>query len=167
MRLGAAARRIYGIRRVAHATRGQIASRRTGAPMRSGSHGGEGHFGANRGAGRAHLGVDIDAASGTTVKAPVSGVVEGNAFDPYGPGSRHHGNYQAVRIRTDDGHLVDVLYIAPDAKIGRDTVVVAGETVLGTAADLSKTYGNSVPNHIHLQTQKGGRFRDPTPYIKD
>jgi hypothetical protein len=93
--------------------------------------------------------------------------VEGNSFDPYGSGSRHHGNDKAVQIRTNDGHLVDVLYIAPDAKIGRDTVVVAGETVLGTSADLSKTYGNSVPNHIHLQTQKGGRFRDPTPYIKD
>lgn len=97
----------------------------------------------------------------------MSGVVEGNAFDPYGPGSRHHGNYQAVRIRTDDGHFVDVLYIAPDAKIREGTAVIAGETVLGTAADLSKTYGSEVPNDIHLQTRKGGRFRDPTTYIKD
>ena len=138
-----------------------------GAPMRSGSHGGEGHFGANRGAGRAHLGVDIDAASGTTVNAPVSGVVVESSLDPYGPGSRHHGNYQGVRIRTDDGHFVDVLYIAPDAKIREGTAVIAGQTVLGTAADLSKTYGSEVPNHIHLQTRKGGRFRDPTPFIKD
>ena len=93
--------------------------------------------------------------------------VEGNSFDPYGSGSRHHGNDKAVQIRTNDGHLVDVLYFARDTKIREGTAVIAGETVLGTAADLSKTYGSEVPNHIHLQTWKGGRFRDPTPFIKD
>jgi murein DD-endopeptidase MepM/ murein hydrolase activator NlpD len=128
---------------------------------------GEGHFGANRGTGRTHMGVDIEAAPGAEVTSPVSGTVRGEPFDPYANSRdpKLRGKVKAVKIQTDDGHLVDVLYVDPDANLKDRNRVTAGETVLGKAADMGGLYDGPITNHVHLQVRKNGRLRDPTAFL--
>lgn len=126
-----------------------------------------GHFGADRkgsdGKIRPHLGVDIAVAPGQPVYSPVKGTIEGPPFDPYKPGDRAYGLYKGVTIRTDDGHLVRIMYINPHVRSG--TRVEAG-TPLGTAQDLSKGYPPAgkvrMTNHVHVDVKKDRMPKDPT-----
>ncbi|MBF0167704.1 MAG: M23 family metallopeptidase [Alphaproteobacteria bacterium] len=128
-----------------------------------------GHYEADRDGGRKHKGVDIAVEPGQDVHSPVTGTVEGPPFDPYGSSNdmSKRGKYKAVSIRTEDGHLVRVMYIDPDVKSGQK--VEAAKTRIGTSQDLSKIYppvGNTkMTNHVHIDVQKKGEFKDPTQII--
>ena len=78
---------------------------------------------------------------------------------------------QAVQIMTDDGHRVRVMYIDPDAVgLKQGQRVVAGETPIGKAQDLTKIYPPNkegvMTNHTHIDVWKDGRFKDPTPFFE-
>jgi len=96
------------------------------------------------------------------------GTVRGEPFDPYANSRdpKLRGKVKAVKIQTDDGHIVDVLYVDPDTSLKPDQRVVAGQSKLGTTADMGKLYGGPITNHVHLQVRKDGRLRDPTSFLK-
>lgn len=62
--------------------------------------------------------------------------------------------------------LVDVPYVDPDTNPKPDQRVVAGQSILGTTADMDKLYDGPITNHVHLQVRKDGRLRDPTSFLK-
>lgn len=76
-----------------------------------------------------------------------------------------------VRIKTDDGHLVEVLYVdsrSADLKKG-DKVEIG--TPIGTAQDLSKVYPpvgkTRMTNHVDIRIKDtNGAYKDPTPHIR-
>jgi hypothetical protein len=136
--------------------------------------GGRGGYLENRDGGRRdHLGIDLKAVSGAAVTSPVSGVLRSN-YDPYGGDRTKSGKLNAVRIETDDGKFVDLMYVKRADGLADGQRVTAGETSLGTAQDLSTVYGNSVGNHVHVQVLRsetganGGTreiYYDPEPMI--
>lgn len=138
-----------------------------GARIRGRDAYGEGHFGARRDGGRRrHQGVDLVAAPGALVMSPADGRL-GSPIEPYPNDSAKRGRLSGVRIHTDDGYQVRVLYVdgsaaglAPAARVG------AGETPIGRVQDLSALYppraGGTMTNHIHVDVSKAGRFLDPT-----
>jgi murein DD-endopeptidase MepM/ murein hydrolase activator NlpD len=158
----------------------QIANPIPGAPIRARDPRGGGHFGAGRG-GRPHYGVDIEAAPGTAVMAPVSGTIQKVDIEPYRSGD-HRGRYRGMRIRTDDGDLVTIFYLNRDAGLRQGMRVDRGRTQLGTAQDLHQSYPADMTNHIHLEMQRMHpvppregedrtpdpipQYVDPTPYIR-
>lgn len=127
---------------------------------------GEGHFGARRlrpsGSG-GHAGIDIEAAPGAQVVAPVSGRVVGDD-----PGAADRSGRRSITIETEDGHLFRVLYVSRDASLARNTPVVAGQTPLGTAIDNRTLYPRAagMTNHIHMEVHKDGRPRNPRPFMR-
>jgi hypothetical protein len=130
-----------------------------------------GHYGASRDGGtRSHDGVDVVTEPGETVVSPVTGTYQA-PFDPYNKYPDKRGKYQAVQIMTDDGHRVRVMYIDPDAVgLKQGQRVVAGETPIGKAQDLTKIYPPNkegvMTNHTHIDVWKDGRFKDPTPIFE-
>jgi hypothetical protein len=87
-----------------------------------------------------------------------------SADRPYGrddPSSDCAEIYSAVQIRTDDGHVVGVMYVdRRGLEVGQR--VGAGRTSLGRAQDLALAYpvegDKRIINHVHLDAQKGDRF---------
>jgi murein DD-endopeptidase MepM/ murein hydrolase activator NlpD len=127
---------------------------------------GEGHFGARRvrPTGPAgHGGIDIEAAPGAQVVSPVSGrIVDA-------PGQRDDGSgRRAIVIETEDGHRFVMRYVARDANLGPGTQVVAGRTPIGAAVDNRTLYpgAQGMTNHIHMEVHKGGRARNPRPFMR-
>ncbi len=148
-----------------------------GAPIRGQDAAGAGHFGARRNGGsRPHEGVDIVAPPGTPIVAPVSGTVVKTNVEPY-TDKQHAGRYTGIDIKTDDGHIVRIFYVAPvDGLNGKR--VEKGETQIGQAQDLHQSHDKSMTNHIHMELHrpsttsrdrdKPSRNRiDPAPHIKD
>jgi murein DD-endopeptidase MepM/ murein hydrolase activator NlpD len=140
---------------------------------------GSGEFGADRG-NRTHGGVDIVAAPGTPVVAPVSGVVAHTNIDPYGR-TPHRGNFRGIEIRTPEGIRVRMYYVdANAAGVADRAQVVAGQTVVGRVQDIAGYHenrsaipGRRMQNHIHLEVLEpyrgdnpNGPRRDPTPLIQ-
>ncbi|MFM7346771.1 MAG: M23 family metallopeptidase [Tagaea sp.] len=152
-----------------------------GARIRARDPQGGGHFGAGRG-NRPHFGVDIEAAPGTEVVAPVSGIIRQIDLEPYGD-PKYRGRYTGIVIETDDGDLARVLYVSPTQSLAQGQRVERGQTRIGQAQDLHQTHDRSMTNHVHVDFQRaypappagGGRspqpnptrmFVDPTPYIR-
>ncbi len=137
---------------------------------------GKGHYGATRTDARKnplppHKGVDLVTTPGETVKSPVAGVVKEPYFDPYWADPDKKGNLSAIRIATDDGHVVDILYVDTDATgLKKGDRVIAGQSI-GTAQDLSTVYPPKkegiMTNHIHIRIKgKDGVDKDPTPLVR-
>jgi len=148
-----------------------------GAPIRGQDPAGAGHFGARRdGGSRPHEGVDIVAPPGTPIVAPVSGTVVKTDVEPY-TDPKHAGRYTGIDIKTDDGHIVRIFYVAPvDGLNGKR--VEKGETQIGQAQDFHQSHDKRMTNHIHMEVhrpstapQAGNRPSrdriDPTPLVRD
>lgn len=141
-----------------------------GARVRGSDAYGEGHFGSRRDRGRRrHLGVDLVAEAGAVVLSPADGRL-GSPVEPYPNDPVKRGRLAGVRVHTDDGYQVRVLYVdgsaaglAPAARVG------AGVTPIGRVQDLSALYplraGGTMTNHIHVDVSKEGRFLDPTARV--
>ena len=136
---------------------------------------GEGHFGAGRkdkwnNPLPPHKGGDVVTTPGETIKSPVAGTVL-ESFDPYRTDPEKQGKLSAVRIKTDDGHIVEVLYVNPEtADLKRGDKVEIG-TPIGTAQDITKVYPPKkegvMTNHVDIRIKdKNGVYRDPTPHIR-
>ena len=135
---------------------------------------GSGEFGARRkrpdGTIYHHEGVDIVTEPGQTVISPVSGTYE-FPYDPYNSDKNKKGRLHAVRIKTDDGYQVNVLYVNPKtAGLAQGQRVVAGQTPIGAAEDITPVYPRNkygvMTNHVHVEVKKKGRVIDPTPMIR-
>jgi murein DD-endopeptidase MepM/ murein hydrolase activator NlpD len=120
-----------------------------------------GHFGARRmrnGKPYSHEGVDIAVPPGKPIYSPVAGTIIRNDIDPYG-----NGKFQGTSIRTDDGHVVRILYV--NSHLRKGTRVEPG-TPIGTAQDLSPAYPpvgkTRMTNHVHVEVIKNGTHVDPT-----
>jgi murein DD-endopeptidase MepM/ murein hydrolase activator NlpD len=129
---------------------------------------GEGHFGARRARdnGRrldGHGGIDIEAASGAQIVSPVDGVIEDAGTTDAAQSGR-----RAIVIRTDDGHLFRIRYVAKNDQIAPNTRVEAGRTPIGTAVDNATLYPGAagLTNHIHMEVMKDGRLRNPRPFMR-
>jgi len=109
------------------------------------------YFGAPRGGGTYHSGIDIGADSGTPIAAAAAGQVV-LASSGYG-----YGNY--VIVRHDNGyetlyaHLSEI-YVAQGQWVGQ------GEAV-GTVGDTGWATGP----HLHLEVRSGGAAVDPLNYL--
>ena len=141
--------------------------------VRTGDAYGSGRFGASRDGGkRRHEGVDLVAAVGDTVIAPIAGRVI--PFDPYGRDPAKAGRFSAVQIDSADGWRVRLLYLDTGA-IAWGMRVVSG-AFLGRVQDLSLIYppravGRMTP-HIHFDLRpfdpasgRVGAPVDPTPLL--
>ena len=117
-----------------------------------------------------HKGVDVVTTPGETVKSPVAGTVV-TPFDPYESILEKRGKLSAIRIETDDGHVVEVLYVdSKSTNLKKGDKVEIG-TPIGTAQDLSKVYPpigeTRITNHVDIRIKdKSGVYKDPTPHIR-
>jgi murein DD-endopeptidase MepM/ murein hydrolase activator NlpD len=113
---------------------------------------------------RIHAATDYLVKPGTEIYATMSGTVA--RID-----GRTETNFPIVTIEAFDGTQSRILYVDPDASIKKGAKVVAGETKIGNAADLSKAPEyKGVPNHVHVDyTDREGRRFDPflNMYVDD
>ncbi|MBB3891476.1 murein DD-endopeptidase MepM/ murein hydrolase activator NlpD [Phenylobacterium haematophilum] len=115
---------------------------------------GSGAFGAARDGGRRqHRGVDLVAAPGTPVRAPISGRVTrvGAAYSDSAALTYVEIANPATR------YVARVLYVGSQVTPG--TTVAAGD-LIGRAQDLAVRYGAGMTNHVHLELtgRSGGRL---------
>jgi hypothetical protein len=117
-----------------------------------------------------HEGVDIAAPPGAPVKSPVEGTVVG-VGDAYKERHPLHGKYDAIRIKTKDGHEI-VLRYATARDADGNALVKPGDKVgpgqvIGTVQDRAKET-RGMQNHLHLEMRErpGGRAIDPTPWLR-
>jgi len=109
------------------------------------------YFGAPRGGGTYHSGIDIGADSGTPVAAAAGGQVV-LASAGYG-----YGNY--VVIRHDNGY--ETLYAhLTEIYVAQGQWVAQGETI-GTVGDTGWATGP----HLHFEVRQGGAAVDPLNYL--
>ena len=139
---------------------------------------GEGHFGAGRkdkwnNPLPPHKGVDVVTTPGETIKSPVAGTVKESSFDPYRSSSdvNKRDKLSAVRIETDDGHVVEVLYVDSEPAGLKEGDRVEIGTPIGTAQDITKVYPPTnkgrMTNHVDIRIRdKNGVYKDPTPHIR-
>jgi hypothetical protein len=66
-------------------------------------------------------------------------------------------------IEGPNGHRFVLRYMNPGAGIAQGDWVTAGETSLGTVADLRRIYPDAagMTNHLHLDVIQHGRRRSP------
>jgi len=116
-----------------------------------------------------HMGVDVVTEPGEPVVSPVSGTYK-RKLDPY-DGKSKQGLYGGIEIEADNGDMVQIMYIGPDANLKRGQRVVAGETPIGAAQDITPSYPPKkegvMTNHIHVEVEDWSgstkKFKDPTP----
>jgi murein DD-endopeptidase MepM/ murein hydrolase activator NlpD len=117
-----------------------------------------------------HKGVDVVTTPGEPVNSPVAGTVV-TPFDPYDSDTTKRGKLSAIQIKTDDGHIVEVLYVdSKSAGLKKGDNVEIG-TPIGTAQDLSTVYPpkgkDRMTNHVDIRIKdKNGVYHDPTPHIR-
>jgi RHS repeat-associated protein len=126
---------------------------------------GNGHFGASRdGGGRKHMGIDILTTVGQNLVSPVTG----KAVNYIGTTS---GKPMIDIIPSNAALGIDkvrILYVnmPGGVKAWNSYNVTAGQTLIGTAADLGTLgYPKAITPHIHVQVMVGGKWVDPTPYF--
>lgn len=103
---------------------------------------------------RFHGGLDFLAVSGQPIMAPMSGKIGRVNIDA---GHKLKG----IEIISEDGTTARVLYVAPSPDLKNGEIVVAGQTRIGIAADISNAY-KGVVNHVHVDfTDIYGRRFDP------
>jgi murein DD-endopeptidase MepM/ murein hydrolase activator NlpD len=119
---------------------------------------GLGHFGAPRGD-RTHKGLDIIAAPGATVRAPLAGVVKRIGYVYAG-----NFDFQFVEIEGDNGDLARVMYVTPLPGIVR-RAVNRGDAI-GTAQPIAAHHGGGMINHVHLELKRSGNFIDPLQFLQ-
>ena len=118
-----------------------------------------GNFGASRGA-RSHKGVDVTAAPGDSVRAPISGEVR-NVTAIY---KNDKPDFDGVEITdTKSNESVKIFYV--DSAVANGDTVSQGDTI-GTTQDLTKVYPG-ITNHVHVEHKVGGVKVDPTPFKPD
>jgi murein DD-endopeptidase MepM/ murein hydrolase activator NlpD len=112
-----------------------------------------------------HTGVDLEAASGTSVKAVADATVVGVGL-VNGPGyaGSAYGNH--VVIKLPDGKYALYAHLS-------QVLVHAGQTVkVGQTLGLSGSTGNSTGPHLHFEIRKDpsgyfdGNFSDPIAYLR-
>ncbi len=117
---------------------------------------GSGAFGAARDGGRRrHRGVDIVAAPGELVRAPIAGSVTrlGAAY-----GGRDGLTYVEI-VNPTSRYRARLFYVGSVVEVGRD--LSAGD-VVGRAQDLSGRYPGGMTNHVHVElTGRDGAPLDP------
>jgi len=116
----------------------------TGKGIRETDDWGSGRFGAPRGNGNLHNGVDFICTPGQSVFSPISGVVVREA-KPY-PNS----DYSGVLLHNDNIDMV-LFYLIPDANLIGGWCVKGA--VIGVAQDISEKYPDMIP-HVHLKVVK-------------
>ncbi|MFI1772531.1 RHS repeat-associated core domain-containing protein [Thalassobellus citreus] len=126
---------------------------------------GSGEFHASRdGGSRLHAGIDITTIVGQDITAPIDGVVRNFVGRTSG--------IPMLQIFPSDTTLgierIDILYVNRLNNI-RPWVnynITRGETVLGTAADLSGLgYPATITPHVHVQIHSGAEFINPTNFF--
>ena len=134
---------------------------------------GEGDYNVSRGEDahgkqKIHKGVDLITEPGETVRSPVTGTVL-PPFDPYRSDPELRDKLSAVQIKTDDGHIVEILYVDPKSSGLKPGDKVEIGTPIGKAQDLAPVYpprkSGAMTNHIDVRIKKDGVYKDPTPLI--
>jgi hypothetical protein len=117
---------------------------------------GSGAFGAARDGGRRrHRGVDIVAAPGELVRAPIAGSVTRLGAAYGGP----DGLTYVEIVNPTTRYRARLFFVGPAVDLGRD--LAAGD-VVGRAQDLSRRYPGGMTNHVHVElTGRDGAPLDP------
>ncbi len=132
----------------------------SGGKLRGQDKFGDGHYGASRdGGSRKHMGIDILTTIGQDLVSPVDGTAT------YVKGTK--GTVDIIPSNKTLGITkIRLLYINSDLKVGTSFPVVAGQTVIGTAANLETLgYSKGMTPHTHVQVRKNDQWIDPTPYF--
>ncbi len=119
---------------------------------------GDGLFGSSRN-GHIHQGVDLIAAPGATVRAPLEGVVSKLGF-PYAGDTR----YRYVELTAANGDRVRVMYVEPSKLLTVGHPVHRGDAI-GIAQNVAAKYGEGMVNHVHLELRRGGVNVDPLRFL--
>jgi murein DD-endopeptidase MepM/ murein hydrolase activator NlpD len=110
------------------------------------------HFGAPRGGGRTHTGLDFPVPSGTRVGAAGVGVTEFAGWNSGG-----YGNLVVVRHRLG--------YTTWYAHLSSITTWVGEEVTGGTRLGYVGSTGNSTGPHLHFELRRNAVPIDPMPYL--
>ena len=112
---------------------------------------------------RFHGGVDYNTEAGDPIYSPVSGVLHHVVTSVY---KANNMNLTGLAIRSDDGHMVKLFYVAPSEKYFdgfRSGVRVEAGEKIGTAQSLKYRFGQDMTNHVHMQIEdENGRRVNPT-----
>lgn len=106
---------------------------------------GSGRFGAPRGR-RSHQGIDILVQEGDAIYAPFTGRFIRRS-QPYASDSRYSGI-----VLHADGYELKIFYLAPLTFTPGQTI--RRNQLIGTAQAISKKYGGSMKDHIHIEVRK-------------
>jgi murein DD-endopeptidase MepM/ murein hydrolase activator NlpD len=103
-------------------------------------------------AGSKHMGLDIGAPAGTSVRAPVSGKLV------FGEDPRGFGNY--AQVVAPDGTVYQFSHLSALNRIGDQ--IKAGQEIGRTGGvPGTKGAGNTTGAHLDLSVKRGGKFVDP------
>lgn len=118
-------------------------------------------FGADRGGGRKHRGVDRS--SSTRAGTPVPALLGGVVVAKLAPASWHGFGHQVTIRSVYNGvtHLLSYAHGQSASPLRVGQTISAGTTVLREG-----TTGATTGPCVHIEDQVGGRFRDPMPLIR-
>ena len=120
-----------------------------------------GLFGASRGGGRRHKGIDFVATSGGVVVSHITGKVTKIGY-PYNPkDKRGRGVLRYVQVTDNKGLDHRFFYVNPSIKLGKN--IRAGMQI-GTLQDLSKFYPGITP-HFHYEIKEYNRYINCVDWI--
>ncbi len=136
----------------------------SGGRLRGLDNHGSGHYLASRDNGkRLHFGIDITTKVGQKLVSPISGIALSRIGNTKG--------IPMIDIYPIDKSLgidyIRILYVNFDKEnLNKNIPVVAGQSIIGQAADLSKLgYPKDIVQHIHIQIRSGEQWIDPTPFF--
>lgn len=117
---------------------------------------GSGAFGAVRGRGRTHRGIDFLLPAGETLLSPVQGRISKIGY-PYGDDL----SYTYVEVLVNE-YYHRFFYVRAQHDVGTHMYV---GTELGTAQDIVARYpSKGMTNHIHYEIKHEGKYINPEEY---
>ncbi|MBL4940962.1 MAG: peptidoglycan DD-metalloendopeptidase family protein [Colwellia sp.] len=126
---------------------------------------GAGHYGAPRGGGRKHSGIDFVIHKNEAITAFEDGTVSKIGF-PYNPNDAKKGHLRYIEITVASGDRQRYFYADAFVVVGDD--VERGD-IIGYAQGLNDIYPG-ITEHYHFEVMKPGkgkRFHDPADVLKE
>ena len=128
---------------------------------------GAGYFGAARGGGRKHNGIDFEAAPETVVFSLTDGKITKIGY-PYG----NDPSYRYVQVTHSSGDKLRYFYTIPVQDFGSFELAreIKKGDPLGVVQNVSARYeteAKKMNNHVHLEIMRGLEYLNPSDWLRD